>query len=393
MALAAAISASPHLTLALGNSLHDFRLPSAYFLHLWVARFTLVMMKVAVGVTSVEEVVPSIIKYLAYFVVCFTLKYSYKTHMKSYYSLSERIATYALIDFCLMSSGIGVLVAAVRPIVEINGLIVWTAGIVCGAFHTYQSITSNIAHWANDVCFWGRLFGLYHVLRLKEYSFQNLLFLRGLVLNYFKSIDNDDFTLFAETNSAPIFTSESPEIHRPVLSQIIQLMFDTEIKSCSDTYQLELLVLAKSQYLIEICHKSNTALATLTVLRTISATHEMYRHRLVRLVSSAKYLSEYKGRELVVLKFARDSGRLKELMKTQAMVAAKLWNYISTSQPPIATVDELVLECLRVRSEIKKLWKRIESYNISAPEYFRMCISYIELLCGDYQMEQKWKQL
>lgn len=370
-----------------------FSLPSAYFLHLWVVRFLLVTMKAAVNITSIEEAVPYVTKYFAYFVACCVLKYSYKSHMKSCYSLNERVATYALIDFCLVSSGIGVLVAALRPIAEINGLLIWTVGMFCGAFNTYQSVASDVAQWPNDVCFWGRLFGLYHILRLKEYSFQNLLFLRGLVLNYFKSVDSDEFTLFAETNSVPIFTCDSPEIHRPVLSQIIQLMFDTEIKSCSDTRQFELLTLAKAQYLIEICHKSSTALATLAGLRTTGATHEMFRHRLVRFVNSAGYLGEYKGRELVVLKFARDSGRLKELMKTQAMVAAKLWNCVSTSQLPIATVDELVLECLKVRSEIKELWKCIESYNTSAPEYFRMCISYIELLCGDYQMEQKWRQL
>jgi len=165
------------------------------------------MVKVAADITSVREVLPDMVKYFIYFINCFALKYSYKSQMSKNYSLTERIVIYTLLDLCLISSGIGLLISALKPISDVNELIIWIIGIFYGGFHVYLCIASDIALWIDDSCFWDRIFGLYYVLRLKEYSFQDLLLLRGMVLNFFKSIDNDEFTLFAETNSVPIFTS------------------------------------------------------------------------------------------------------------------------------------------------------------------------------------------
>ena len=323
--------------------------------------------------------------------LCLILRRCYISTKDRYYSLRSQIIVKELVDICVASSTIAFF--SIFMDLSANSLIIWLVGVLLVIFISILRINSVVIMWPNDQCFWGRLFGLYHILKQKEYCFQDVIFLRGFSFDYFKSCDRGSFRLFNETNSIPIFVEAKPEDHNSALKRMIERMLESEIEECNNQYNYEILSLEKAQYLIEICHKTKTALGLLINLNTSSFMNEIYKYKLILTITSEKYMSEYKGREYIFLKTLNDGKRLKKMMRNQAKLLIKLWNQISLPQPEINVTESLILKILNIRSDVEKLSTKLIFENLITPELLTMYLHYLELLHGDYFNAKELRRL
>ena len=96
------------------------------------------------------------------------------------YSFKARFILRSLVLFLTMTSILFFIIEFTNA-KTLSAEIAWYTLIVYGLYDSYQNIFLSIDSWPDDVSFWKQLFGLYNLLKAKEYRYVDLIVLRGFV--------------------------------------------------------------------------------------------------------------------------------------------------------------------------------------------------------------------
>ncbi|MDR3547062.1 MAG: hypothetical protein P4M11_02085 [Candidatus Pacebacteria bacterium] len=332
------------------------------------------------------------------FFLCLSLKYEIEYDSSYYSNFGKRLLS-ALSTVVAVSSGVIFLVVMLYPAYPTSGSLVWLLAIIYTIIHQFFAKSSELNDWIASDNFWSKLFGLYYLLRLKEFKQEDMVVLRGFILEYVRSCDQEDTirTLTIATLGAGSQEGEHAERYRGVLQKIIEAEFAKELRHANkngDHRSLhETCTLAYSQYLIEICKKTHSSVLELKALRTTTMMNRFYQYRLIRIVEDLQYASDRKGKEFMMLKLSKEEDHLREVVLQEAEATSKLWTYVSTERPEIDEIEVLVRLILDLQRDAKEIWEKAETYNVRMPSLYRVYVFYLESLHGDYIASSRLKSM
>ena len=313
-------------------------IPSTYMVDFWILKLILGIYKGLLCIKPIDEEVSDTLKYFILCAICIYNKYITHYHFYGYDPQGKWLLE-NLASVSILSTVVILISVSFYDNYPMNGSFTWVAFTIFLVIQQYLEKWHKSNYWITSENFWKKIMGMYHLLRIKDYSREDTILIRGFVMDYLLNCKSIEVAR-SSSNIVNTFTNktDSIEMQKNILIKIIEAEFDKELDKINsfaikNNLLYESVMLAKVHYMMEVCKKTKNAMMILRTFKVQDLRLEIYYYILAKVGTNFKYNMEQKGKELSFLKLMTEENTLRELVLNESEYYYQLWDYIQSESP------------------------------------------------------------